>query len=128
MKSPRQPLRTLLVEDSEDDALLLIEALRRGGYEPEWLRVQTETALRAALAGRKWDVVFCDYALPQLDAPAALRILRETGDKLAVIVVSGQVGVEVAVETMRLGANDFILKGHLGRVVPALERRELRLN
>ena len=125
MKSQRQPLRTLLVEDSEDDALLLIEALRRGGYEPEWRRVQTEPALREALTDREWDVVFCDYGMPHFDAPAALRILRETGDALTVIVVSGQVGEEVAVESMRLGANDFILKGNLGRVVPAMER-ELR--
>ena len=125
MKSGLQPVRALLVEDSEDDALLLIAALRRGGYEPDWQRVETEAALREALAAREWDVVFCDYAMPKFDAPTALRIVRETGDMLTAIVVSGQVGEEVAVETMRLGANDFILKHNLERVVPTMER-ELR--
>ena len=125
MKALPQPLRALLVEDSEADALLLIEALRRGGYAPDWKRVETEAALRAALAAREWDVVFCNYAMPGFDSPSALRVLRETGDTLTAIVVSGQVGEEVAVEAMRLGANDFILKQKLDRVVPAIER-ELR--
>ncbi len=125
MKTPLQPLRALVVEDSEADALLLIEALKRGGYEPDWQRVETEAALRAALRDREWDVVFCDYSLPLFDAPSALRVLRETGDTMTAIVVSGKVGEEVAVEAMRLGANDYILKHKLDGVVPAIER-ELR--
>ena len=125
MKTQLEPVRALLVEDSENDALLLVEALRRGGYAPEWARVETEAALRAALAGREWDVVFCDYSMPLLDAPNALRVLRESGDTLTAIVVSGKVGEEVAAEAMMLGANDFVLKDNLGRVVLAMER-ELR--
>ncbi|MEP6672287.1 MAG: PAS domain S-box protein [Chthoniobacter sp.] len=115
----------MLVEDSEEDALQLIDALRRGGYEPDWQRVETEAALRAALTEREWDVVFCDYSMPHLNAPDALRILRENGDALAAIVVSGQVGEEVAVETMRMGANDFILNHNLDRIGSATAR-ELR--
>ncbi|MDB6152966.1 MAG: sensor hybrid histidine kinase [Chthoniobacteraceae bacterium] len=125
MKPESRPVSALIIEDSEEDALLLVEALRRGGYKPDWKRVETESALRAALAEREWDVVFCDYAMPLFDAPSALRVIRETGDTLTAIVVSGQVGEEVAVEAMRLGANDFVLKHNLGRVVPAMER-ELR--
>ncbi len=102
--------------------MLLIEALHRGGYEPEWERVETETALRDALLSKEWDVVFCDYAMPELDARRTLRILRESGDTLTAIVVSGQAGEEVAVEAMQLGANDFVLKNNIGRVVPAIER------
>ncbi|HEX8310333.1 MAG TPA: response regulator [Chthoniobacteraceae bacterium] len=84
-------LRALLVAASDDDTQPLIEALRRGGYEPEWKRVEDEAALRAALITHDWDVVFCDYSMPKLDARRTLRILRETGDTLTAIVVSGQV-------------------------------------
>jgi len=125
MKSQPRPLRALLVEDSEDDALLLVEALRHGGYAPDWQRVETEAALRDALAARRWDVVFCDHSMPQLDTPTALRVLRETGDTATAIVVSGEVREEVAVEFMRLGANDYVPKNNLGQVVFAMER-ELR--
>jgi PAS domain S-box-containing protein len=125
MVPPPQPLRALLVEDSEEHARQLIDALRRGGYEPDWQRVETEAALRAALTGREWDVVFCDYSMPHLNAPDALRILRENGDALTAIVVSGQVGEEVAVEAMRMGANDFIFNHNLDRIGSATER-ELR--
>ncbi|MDB6172128.1 MAG: hypothetical protein JWL59_1439 [Chthoniobacteraceae bacterium] len=125
MKNQLQPLRALLVEDSEADALLLVEALRRGGYRPDWHRVETEPALRAALLDREWDVVFCDYSMPELDAMSALRIMRETGDMLTAIVISGQVGEEVAVEAMRMGANDFVLRENFQRLAPAVDR-ELR--
>ncbi|MEO7934157.1 MAG: PAS domain S-box protein [Chthoniobacterales bacterium] len=122
MKVIPQLLRALLVAESNEDATPLIEALKRGGYEPDWERVETETALRKALVSKEWDVVFCDYSMPDLDARRTLRILRETGDTLTAIVVSGQAGEEVAVEAMRLGANDFVLKNNIERIVPAIER------
>jgi PAS domain S-box-containing protein len=121
--SEPQALRALLVEDSEEDAVLLIEALRRGGYAPTWERVDSEPALRAALARDVWDVVFCDYSTPGIDALSALRVLRETGDTVTAIVVSGPVGEDVAVEAMRLGANDFILRKNLGNLAPTMERQ-----
>jgi PAS domain S-box-containing protein len=119
------PLHALLVEDSEDDASLLLDALRRGGYAPVWQRVETEPALRAALATTEWDIVFLDYTLPHFDAPNALRVLRESGSDLPAIVVSGIVGEDVAVEALKLGANDYLLKGNLRRLIPAVQR-ELR--
>jgi PAS domain S-box-containing protein len=125
MNAEGQYLRALLVEDSEDDAMLLLQALRRGGYETDWKRVETEPDLRAALQERNWDVVFCDYALPLFDAPNAIRVLRDTGSDVPAIIVSGTVGEDVAVESLRLGANDYLLKDNLTRLVPAVQR-ELR--
>jgi PAS domain S-box-containing protein len=127
--SVSQTLRALLIEDSEDDALLLVSALRRGGYDLDWQRVETESALRYALPTRPWDIVFSDYSMPQFDAPNALRVVRESGFDAPVIVVSGTIGEEVAVEMLQCGADDYLLKQNLTRLVPAVERalREARL-
>src|SRR5688572_5406678 len=100
------PLRLLLVEDNEEDALLLLAALEGGGFALESLRVETEAAMREALRTREWDVVFSDFSLPQFDAPNALRVLAESGCDLPLIVISGTVGEDVAVETLKLGAAD----------------------
>jgi signal transduction histidine kinase len=118
------PLRALLVEDSEDDALLIARELRRGDYEPAIQRVETEAAMRAALAER-WDVVISDYSLPRFSGLAALRVLRESGRDIPFIVVSGAIGEEVAVAAMKAGAHDYLMKGNLVRLVPAIQR-ELR--
>ena len=118
----RTPLRLLLVEDSEDDAELVVNELRRGGYEPTWKRVDTGAALAEALDRQSWDVILCDYVMPQCSAPEALKLLRERGCDLPVIIVSGQVGEEVAAETMRAGAHDYVNKSKLARLVPAIER------
>jgi diguanylate cyclase (GGDEF)-like protein/PAS domain S-box-containing protein len=116
-------LRVLLVEDSEDDAMLVREALESGGYELRVERVDTEAALRHALReGQQWDIVLSDYLLPGFDARGTLLVLRETGLDLPVIVLSGTVGEEVAVETLKLGADDYLLKQTLTRLVPAVER------
>jgi PAS domain S-box-containing protein len=116
------PLNVLLIEDSEDDAELLVHELRRGGYEPFHRRVDTAAALTAALRDGDWDVVTCDYVMPQFSALAALRIIKRSGLDLPVIIVSGQVGEEVAVTAMRAGAHDFVSKHRLTRLVPAIER------
>ncbi len=121
---PGQALRVLLVEDSEDDALLLIDALRQGGFAPQYRRVETEAAYRAALTEQGWDIIIADYVLPRFSGPAAIRIEREIGCDLPLIVVSGKVGEETAVEAMRAGAHDYLLKGNLSRLAPAI-RREL---
>jgi len=125
MKQSDQQLRVLLVEDSADDAALLISALRNGGFSPDWARVDGEAPLREALGTREWDIVFCDSVLPTFDAVSAIRIVREGGYDLPVIVVSGAVGEDVAVDALRVGAGDYVPKNNLRRLIPAVER-ELR--
>ena len=110
------------VEDSDDDALLVKRALEKGGYELEWERVETAEAMRSALGKKSWDLILSDYRLPQFSGMAALAILRETGMDLPFIIISGAIGEETAVEAMKAGANDYIMKGHLPRLVPAVER------
>ena len=119
------PLRVLLIEDSEDDAVLLLRELRYGGYEPVFERVDTAVAMNAALVRQTWDVVISDYSMPQFSAPAALTLLQKKELDLPVIIVSGSIGENTAVALMKAGAHDFILKGNLARLVPAIER-ELR--
>jgi two-component system, cell cycle sensor histidine kinase and response regulator CckA len=119
------PLRVLVVEDSEDDMLLLLRELRRGGYEVEATRVQTATEMQAMLDSQAWDVVIADYTLPAFSAPEALNLLQRRADDLPFIIVSGTIGEETAVLAMKAGAHDYIIKGNLTRLVPAVER-ELR--
>ncbi|MCC7250495.1 EAL domain-containing protein [Hyphomicrobium sp.] len=114
-------LHALLVEDSEDDAILLQEALKHGGYDVSALRVDTGDALRQALRDGQWDVVFADYSLPSSSAKDTLETVRESGLDLPVIVISGTVGEDVAVETLKLGAVDYLLKQNLTRLVPAVQ-------
>ena len=117
-----KPLRLLLVEDSDDDEALLLRELKRAGYKPVMRRVQTASDLLATLAPGAFDVVLCDYTLPELDAPTALKIVQESGIDVPFIIVSGTIGEERAVESMRAGAHDFILKDRLARLGPAVER------
>ncbi len=121
----KKPLRVLIVEDSELDALMLLAVLRRGGYEPASLRVETAEALKKALQQQTWDVVLADYNLPQFSAPAALETVHQAGIDLPFLIVSGAIGEETAVEAMKAGAHDYLMKGNLARLVPAVER-ELR--
>jgi diguanylate cyclase (GGDEF)-like protein/PAS domain S-box-containing protein len=115
-------LHVLIVEDSEDDALLLVRALRRGGLDPAWQRVENARELAAALDSAAWDCVLSDYTLPTLDAPTALSILKARGLDVPFLIVSRNVGEDVAVAAMKAGANDYIMKGNLARLVPAIER------
>ena len=121
----RTPLRVLVVDDSEDDALLLLRELQQGGYEPTWERVDTAEALTAALATHSWDFVLCDYVMPRFSGPAALQLIRERAPDLPVIIVSGQIGEEFTVAAMKAGAQDYVMKNNLARLVPAVAR-ELR--
>jgi PAS domain S-box-containing protein len=120
-----KPLKILIVEDSEEDALLLLMELRRNGYEPDFERVETREAMKAALERREWEVVISDYVMPRFTGIDALATLAESGLDLPFIIVSGNIGEDIAVEAMRAGAHDYILKGNLKRLVPAIER-ELR--
>ena len=128
MPDEAEPLRVLLVEDSEDDAALVLRELKRSKLTVTFERVQTAPDLERVLA-KSWDIVLCDYTMPQLDAPTALEIVRRHSMDLPFIVVSGTVGEDAAVEVMRAGANDYILKNHLTRLVPAITRevRESRV-
>ena len=122
------PLRVLIVEDSERDAELLAIEVRRGGYEVSYLRVFTEETMRRALDA-DWDVVLSDYSMPRFSGVAALRVLRESGRDLPFIIVSGTIGEETAVHALKEGAHDFLLKDRLARLLPAIARelREARL-
>jgi PAS domain S-box-containing protein len=115
-------LRVLLVEDSEDDAILLTRELQKGGYKPLVERVDTPVVMQKALTEKKWDVVISDYVMPKFSGLDALKILNNTGIDLPFIVVSGKIGEDTAVEVMRAGAHDYIMKNNLKRLCPAIER------
>jgi diguanylate cyclase (GGDEF)-like protein len=119
-------LRVLIVEDSEDDAELLVIELEKGGYDPIYTRVDTETDMQAALEHPlAWDIVLADYSMPEFSAIAALSLLRKNRLDLPFIIVSGKIGEDTAVAAMKAGAHDYIVKGKLARLLPAIAR-ELR--
>ena len=118
-------LNVIIVEDSEDDSRLTMRELERAGYEVQHVRTETEAGLRAALAQRRWDLVISDYNVPGFGGTAALAIVRELHPELPFLFVSGTIGEETAVAAMRAGANDYVMKSNLKRLVPAIER-ELR--
>ena len=119
-------LKVLLVEDSEDDALLLVRRLRKGGYDPTWERVDTPEDMEAALDGRSWDLVISDHSMPAFSSSAALGLLRSKGFVyLPFIIVSGKIGEDAAVSAMKAGAHDYLMKDNLARLNTAIER-ELR--
>jgi PAS domain S-box-containing protein len=116
------PLRLLIVEDSEDDALLILHDLKRGGFEPDFTRVDSAAAFRAAVHRGTWDIIVSDFNMPQFTGTDALKLLRATDQDTPFIFVSGTIGEDVAVEAMRAGAQDYVVKGNLKRLVPAIER------
>jgi diguanylate cyclase (GGDEF)-like protein/PAS domain S-box-containing protein len=118
------PLKVLLVEDSDSDAGLVMRALRRGGFDPTFQRVETAQDMVAALESPDWNVVISDYNLPEFDAPSALNVLQAAKSDLPFIVVSGNIGEDSAVKLMKRGASDYILKDSLARL-PAVVQREL---
>ncbi|MGA2244558.1 MAG: PAS domain S-box protein [Verrucomicrobiota bacterium] len=117
-----QTLHILIVEDSEDDAVLLLAELQRNGYAPKHQRVDTPEAFVAALKQRPWDAVISDFVLPSFGGPEALFLFREHGSDIPFIAVSGVQGEEAAVGMMRAGAHDYLMKSNLSRLAPALER------
>jgi PAS domain S-box-containing protein len=118
-------LRLLLAEDSDADAFLVVKELQRFGFQVESTRVQSSSEFRSELVGGKFDIILCDHFMPDLDALAALKILHESGRDIPLIVVSGAISEKVAVEVMRNGASDYLLKDNLTRLGAAVER-ELR--
>lgn len=120
--APTQPLRLILVEDSEDDARLIVRTLRQGGFDVTSERVETAETLQSLLNDRQWDLVISDHGLPRFSAPEALRLVRSRGLDLPFIIVSGSMGEDLAVAAMRAGASDYLVKGQLARLVPAVQR------
>src|SRR5882757_8267997 len=104
-----QPLKVLLVEDNPADAELLVRALRRAGFEPEWQRVDTEAAFLDGLRDGL-DLVLSDFEMPQFSGLRALELLKQSGRQLPFIIISGTIGEETAVAAMKLGAADYLLK------------------
>jgi signal transduction histidine kinase len=115
----------LVVEDSEEDAELLIAVIRSGGYDPTYERVETAEAMSAALDRQSWDIAFSDYSMPHFNGVRALKLLREKGLDIPFIFISGTIGEDLAVEAMKHGANDYVMKGNLKRLLPSVDR-ELR--
>lgn len=123
--SSRVSLRALILEDSEFDAKVMVQALRGGGYDVQWKRVESAVGMTEALGNQPWDIILADYNMPSFNAPQALRILQETRHDIPFIIVSGGIGEDVAVAAMKSGANDYVMKGSPARLLPAVER-ELR--
>lgn len=120
-----EPLQVLVVEDSEDDAQLMVRQLQRAGLNPAFERVETPAAMRAALGRQHWDLIISDYSMPEFGGSAALALSREMNPDTPFISVSGTMGEETAVEMMKAGADDYVLKSNLERLAPAI-KRELR--
>src|ERR1051325_5680158 len=118
------PLRILFIEDSDDDAALQVRLFRQAGYEVDYTRVDSSEALEAALE-KPWDVVLSDYSMPHFSGTDALRVIRGRGLDIPFIFVSGTIGEEAAVAALKVGAQDYLMKTNLSRLIPAVQR-ELR--
>jgi two-component system, cell cycle sensor histidine kinase and response regulator CckA len=119
------PLRVLVAEDSVDDTFFIVRQLQRAGFHVDFERVDTAAAMQRALAARTWDLVISDYLMPQFGGAEALALYRKSGLEIPFIMVSGAMGEERAVEMLKAGAHDYVMKSNLGRLVPAVQR-ELR--
>src|ERR1035438_5606720 len=116
------PLSVLMVEDSDEDTELVIRELRAGGYDVNFERVDTPQAMSATLENRDWDVVICDFSIPHFGCAGALRLLRARNLDTPFIYVSGTIGEETAVAALKDGAHDYVMKGSLKRLLPAIQR------
>ncbi len=116
------PLRVLVVEDSEDDAELLVWELQRSEYDVTYERVETSEEMKAAFIEQNWDIVISDFDMPRFSGLAALDILKDLQLDIPFIIVSGKIGEETAVDAMRAGANDYVMKRKLQRLIPAIQR------
>src|SRR5579864_3957599 len=120
-----ETIRVVMVEDSEDDAMLIARELRRGGYELASTRVDSAEAMREALMRERWDLVVCDYSMPHFTGIDALKLLRASGSEAPFIFVSGTIGEDTAVAALKQGAQDYIMKDNLKRLIPAIQRELL---
>ncbi|MBL7073878.1 response regulator, partial [candidate division KSB1 bacterium] len=115
-------LRVLIIEDSEDDALLLAREIKKNNYDVTFRRVDTSDAMSEALNQQKWDIIISDYNMPHFSVSEALELLRNSGLDLPFIIVSGVIGEEAAVDSLKAGAHDFIMKSNFSRFIPAIKR------
>jgi len=118
-------IRILVIEDSEDDALLILHQIKKGGYNVDYVLLETAEEMKLALKEKTFDIVLSDYAMPHFNGLEALKVLKESGIDIPFIIISGTIGEDVAVEAMKAGANDYLMKNNLQRLLPAFER-ELR--
>ncbi|MEE8288620.1 MAG: response regulator, partial [Nitrosomonadaceae bacterium] len=118
----QQTLRVLMIEDSADDAELILLPLKESGFAVHCLRVETIESLRNALSSENWDVILSDYNLPDFDAGEALTLLKTHDLDIPLIIVSGCIGEEIAASLMKAGAHDFVMKGSTARLVPVVQR------
>jgi DNA-binding NtrC family response regulator len=116
-----QPLRMLIVEDSKDDANLLLHTVRSGGYEPVYEVVDTSPDMRTALESQDWDLITSAHAMPHFSAPAAQALAKELRPNLPLIIVSGEID-HLAVSLIKAGARDYVQKAELARLVPVIDR------
>ena len=125
MTAMKPLLRVLVVEDSAFDAQIITSLVRKSGFDVSSERVETAESMARVLGEQPWDIILCDYNLPEFNAPAALRVLQASGLDVPFIIISGGIGEATAVEAMKAGANDYVMKGNLDRLAPAVDR-ELR--
>lgn len=118
----KNPINVLILEDSEFDAVVLESLLKKGSFEPTILRVETLESFQSAILDKEWDVILADYNLPGFQAPEALILVQKAQLDTPFIIISGGIGEDTAVEAMRAGAHDYLMKGQLARLVPAVER------
>jgi PAS domain S-box-containing protein len=116
------PIRVLIVEDTDDDKELVLRHLKLGGYNPEYICVETREGLLSALDNQTWDIILCDYSMPKFDGLSALKIVKEKVMDIPFILLSGTVGEDVAVEAMKAGAQDYMMKDNLIRLIPVVKR------
>jgi len=117
-----EKINILIIEDSEDDACLIIRKLKKEGFEPFYIRVESAPGMIKALEEKNWDIIISDYSLPGFSGLAALKISKENTTHIPFIIVSGVIGEDKAVEAMKAGAHDYIMKDNLKRLAPAIKR------
>lgn len=117
-----KPLQALLIEDSEDDAMLIVRELEHGGYEVDYERIDKSDEIEDALSRKNWDVVLCDHAMPHICAPEALQLVHKKNPETPFIIVSGWMTDELAEEAKKSGAREFVRKNNLKTLVPIVER------
>lgn len=115
-------IRSLIIEDMEDDALLILRELRKGGFEPVFTIVDTEEDMEEALSAQTWDIIISDYFLPRFNGFEALRLAKNYDPDIPFILISGAIGEDIAVEAMKAGAHDYMMKDNLQRLIPAVKR------
>ena len=117
-----RPLNVLIVEDSEEDADLIVMELKRGGFNPNFRRVDNAEGMQRAFNEASWDLVLSDFSMPYFSMTEAMAIAQQRDADLPFLIVSATIGEEAAVEAMKAGAHDYVLKHKLGRLVPAVRR------